>query len=308
MSAFIGIDTSNYTTSIAVSSNGVIQKNAKRMLTVADGQRGLRQSDAVFQHTVNIPAVMKEIGYLTYDAVGVSYAPRDVEGSYMPCFLSGLCVAESIALLSGSELYRFSHQAGHIAAALYSCKREDLHYGRFIAFHVSGGTTEVTLVNEGSITLLGGTKDISAGKVIDRIGVKLGFSFPCGKHMESISYDPDTVKPFKLSVDGVSFNLSGLENKADELIREGADPGYVAAFTFRNICALLERLTENALSEYGDIPVIYAGGVMSNGYLKKRLKDRFGGLFAESQYSCDNAAGIARLTELTHKGELKYAR
>ena len=308
MAVCIGVDTSNYTTSAAVSDNGRILINARRLLTVGEGERGLRQSDAVFQHTVNLPTVIREVGHVNADAIGVSDKPRDVEGSYMPCFLSGVAVAESLSQINGIPLYRFSHQAGHIAAALYSCNREDLHHERFIAFHVSGGTTEVTVVDRGQITLVGGTKDISAGKAIDRIGVKLGMSFPCGKALEGASADPDTVKAGRLSVDGTYFNLSGLENKADELIRSGAEASYVAAFTLKHVCAVLEKITENTVSEYGSLPILYAGGVMSNRYIRAKLTEKFGGLFATPEFSCDNAAGVARLTELTLEGVLKYAR
>jgi N6-L-threonylcarbamoyladenine synthase len=222
----------------------------------------------------------------------------------MPCFLSGVAVAEAISSTNGIPLFRFSHQRGHIAAALYSCGREDLHHKKFIAFHVSGGTTEITLVDNGEITLLGGTKDISAGKAIDRIGVKLGMSFPCGKQIEAIACDPDTVKAGKICVDGLSFNLSGIENKADELIKKGADASYVAAFVLRHVSAVIEKLSSNAVNLYGDLPIIYAGGVMSNSYIKSRLTNLFGGLFAEPEFSCDNAAGIARLTELKHEGAI----
>ena len=307
MSVFLGIDTSNYTTSAAISDKGTVITSSKRMLNVLEGQRGLRQSDAVFQHTVNIPLVFGDIGFASLSAVGVSSTPRDVEGSYMPCFLSGVAVAEAISNLNGIPLHRFSHQRGHIAAALYSCGREDLHNSKFLAFHVSGGTTELTLFDHGEIKLLGGTKDISAGKAIDRIGVKLGLSFPCGKQLEAIASDPDSLKPGKICVDGLSFNLSGIENKADALIKSGAEASYIAAYVLRHICAVVEKLTENAITLYGDLPIIYAGGVMSNSYLKTKMTKRFGGLFAEPEYSTDNAAGIARLTELVCEGALDYA-
>ena len=169
---------------------------------------------------------------------------------------------------------------------------------------MSGGTTELTFVEDGKITLLGGTKDISAGKAIDRIGVKLGISFPCGKHLDSIANDYESVKLDKLSVDGLSFNLSGLENKADKLIASGADRSYVAAYTIKTVCAVLDKLTENAIAIYGDLPILYAGGVMSNSYIKKTLTDKFCGLFAMPEFSCYNAAGIARLAALKHNKQI----
>ena len=304
MKPVLGIDTSNYTTSAATSLDGKIEQNLRILLSVGEGERGLRQSDAVFQHTVNLPKVFFELGKISPRAVGVSAAPRDVEGSYMPCFLSGIAAATAVSSTHGVPLYRFSHQAGHIAAALYSCGREDLHHSSFIAFHVSGGTTELTLVENGKITLLGGTKDISCGKAIDRIGVLMGLNFPCGKELDDLSCDPSAVKTGKITVNGFDFNLSGLENKAEKLLHDGAEKSYVADFVLSHITAVLIRLTENALSKYGDLPIIYAGGVMSNRYISKTLTERFGGFFAESCYSCDNAAGIARLTEMKIMGEI----
>ncbi len=304
MKPCLGIDTSNYTTSVAVSLNGKVERNIRILLKVSEGERGLRQSDAVFQHTVNLPSAFTELGEVSPRAVGVSATPRDNEGSYMPCFLSGIAAATAVASTHGVPLYKFSHQRGHIAAALYSCGREDLHHSSFLAFHVSGGTTELTLVENGKITLLGGTKDISCGKAIDRIGVLMGLNFPCGKELDALSCDPSAAKPGKITVDGFDFNLSGLENKAEKLLHDGAEKSYVADFVLSHITAVLTKLTENALEKYGDLPIIYAGGVMSNRYINKTLAERFGGLFAASEYSCDNAAGIARLTELKINGEL----
>ncbi|MBQ4065536.1 MAG: peptidase M22 [Clostridia bacterium] len=300
----LGVDTSNYTTSAAISVDGKVTANVRKLLRVAEGERGLRQSDAVFQHTVNLPSVFDEIGKQELRAVGVSATPRDNEGSYMPCFLAGVATATAVAQTAGVPLYRFSHQAGHIAAALYSCGQEALHHREFLAFHVSGGTTELTHVKHGKIELLGGTRDISAGKAIDRVGVMLGLTFPCGGQLESLAGDIMAVKAGKLSVDGFFCNLSGLENKASDMIKNGAAPSDVAAYVLRHVLAVLERMTENALSAYSNLPVIYAGGVMSNRAIRTHLTDRFGGYFAEPCYSCDNAAGIARLTELKANGQL----
>ena len=304
MSITLGIDTSNYTTSAAVSAEGAIVKNVREMLRVSEGERGLRQSDAVFQHTVNLPKVFAVVGKQNFDAIGVSDMPRDCRGSYMPCFLAGVAAASVLSETAGVPLYRFSHQAGHIAAALYAVGREDLHDGEFLAFHVSGGTTEVAHVKQEKVTLLGGTKDISCGKAIDRIGVMLGLPFPCGKHLEALAEDPDTVKPGKCAVSGLTCNLSGLENRATQMLACGADRKTVAAFTFSHIGAVLEMLTAHALMLYPDLPVLYVGGVMSNRYLQKRLSARFHGLFADPAFSCDNACGIARLAELCAEGRI----
>ena len=144
---YLGFDTSNYTTSVALfDGNDIIQ--AKKLLYVKTGERGLRQSDAVFQHTVNMPEILAELEYdkSSIDAVAVSTRPRNIEKSYMPCFMVGKGIADAVSKFTSSRLYYTSHQVGHILAALYSVGRLDLVEHQFIAFHVSGGTTEALLV------------------------------------------------------------------------------------------------------------------------------------------------------------------
>ncbi len=305
---FLGIDTSNYTTSLAVSENNKITRNIRKLLSVKSGERGLRQSDAVFLHTVNLPELFKELGKISPEAIGVSLKPRDVQGSYMPCFLSGVAAATAIAETHGIPLYTFSHQAGHIAAALYSCGREDLHKKSFLAFHVSGGTTELVLFENGNITLLGGTKDISAGKLIDRTGVMLGLDFPCGNKLEELisrdGIDISKVKAGHPSVDDLSCNFSGIENKVKKLISDGVKASDIGAYVISVVTETLSVITENAKLRYSGIPVLYAGGVMSNKYIKNTLEKRFDGIFAQPEFSSDNASGIARLTELKYNGLL----
>ena len=190
---FCGIDTSNYTTSAALcDENGKIVANIKIPLPVKEGERGLRQSDAVFAHIKNLPDItqkLKEaIGGEKLAAVAVSSKPRDAEDSYMPCFLSGVSAAGMLAVGADVKLYQTSHQQGHIMAAYATSGAESAdvfeNYGSFIAFHVSGGTTECVMVSKGDdafeIKLLGGTADLNAGQAIDRIGVALGLKFPCG--------------------------------------------------------------------------------------------------------------------------------
>ena len=188
---FIGIDTSNYTTSCAVSdSKGNILHNFKILLPVKEGERGLRQSEAVFAHIKNLSyiseCIRNNVGDGEIAAIGYSAFPRDVEGSYMPCFLVGEAIGNMLSAFFKVPLYRFSHQSGHIRAAVYSSKADV--DDEFIAFHVSGGTTEVVKVkceNKYYKTeIIGGSNDLHAGQAIDRIGVHLGFKFPCGKEIE----------------------------------------------------------------------------------------------------------------------------
>ena len=229
----IAIDTSNYTTSVALmTTDGELLANLTRPLKVKVGERGLRQSDAVFLHTVNIPDIMLELSRRFVDitpvAVGVSDKPRNEEGSYMPCFLSGVAAASSISAALGVPLYRFSHQCGHIMAAIYSASAFDLLDGKFAAFHLSGGTSEFLSVTptgfDFKTEILGGTADLNAGQVIDRIGVHMDFSFPAGQEIErSALENKNKIPRKKISHSGFDFNLSGLENMAKDLYKNTAD-------------------------------------------------------------------------------------
>ena len=310
---FVGIDTSNYTTSVAVCDvDGKVIANLKSPLTVKSGERGLRQSDAVFAHTKNLPDLMCKLADLIADyevlAVGVSATPRMVEGSYMPCFLSGVASAYSFAASNKIPIYKTAHQNGHVMAALYSSGATDkLLKNKFLAFHVSGGTTEVLLVtprndeNIFDIQLVGETEDINAGQAIDRVGVMLGLNFPAGKDLEILAknYQGKTEKK-KISVKDCRCNLSGVENIAKKLFDGGESKEKIAAFTFDFIQRTLCEMASQAIEKYGDMPILFAGGVMSNKIMRSAICERFEAYFAEPEFSADNAAGVALLCRYAH--------
>ena len=292
----LGIDTSNYTTSLSVVTDGTVVENIKIPVFVNNGEKGVRQSDAVFSHVKNLPLAMEKLKN-TYPitAVGFSGAPRDCDGSYMPCFLVGETVAQSIAAVNRIPAYRFSHQAGHIMAAVYSAGKQSLLNAPFAAFHVSGGTTEILLVEpEMKITKIGGTVDLTAGQAIDRIGVMMGLSFPCGASLEQLA-QKGTVKRDKICVNDLSCNLSGLENKTQKMLKDGVSKEDIAAYTIEFVRRTLAKMSENLRAKYLNIPILYAGGVMSCSLIKKDFEKRFDGYFAEPMYSSDNAAGTALL-------------
>lgn len=303
---FVGIDTSNYTTSAAIcTKDGEVVANLKLPLPVKAGECGLRQSDAVFAHIKNLPILMQDLAESLQGvnpvAIGVSATPRPQKGSYMPCFLSGIAAAQSFAAAAHIPLLRFSHQEGHIMAAAYSAGAMHLlNTERFAAFHVSGGTTEVLLAtphqNGFDIELFAATADINAGQAIDRIGVMLGLDFPCGKELEKLAEkNTKKIPKSRISVKDGCCNLSGLENMAAKLWQESGDAALVAAFTLQFIGDTLVAMTRALDAHIPSLPIVYAGGVMSNHYLQARLGERKNTYFAEPQFSADNAAGIALL-------------
>ncbi len=297
----LGIDTSNYTTSAAVFAGEVLE-NRRMLLPVKPGEKGLRQSDAVFHHVRQLPQVLAPILERgeAMDAVGVSVSPRGAEGSYMPCFLVGKGFAQALAGAWCVPIEYFSHQQGHIAAALYSAGKLDLLTKPFLAFHVSGGTTEALLVapdRDGmpNAVLAARSLDLKAGQAVDRVGVMLGLSFPCGPELEKLAFkwtDKVSVRP---AMKGADCSLSGIENKCAAMVREGREPAETARFCIESIGAALDKMCEALLREHDPLPVLFAGGVCSNSILRDRLSKKYGAWFAAPEFSSDNGAGAAIL-------------
>ena len=301
----LGLDTSNYTTSAAVF-DGERGRNQGRLLEVRPGELGLRQSDALFQHVKHLPEVVEallgEEGLGTVQAVGASTRPRAVEGSYMPCFLAGASQGQVLSQVLGVPFYAFSHQQGHLAAAAWSAGRLDLLDRPFLAWHLSGGTTELLRVEpeEDGVAvraeILGGTSDISAGQLIDRTGVLLGLPFPAGKGVEKLSRQAQKREYYKVKVNGLTFSLSGMENRVRQMLQRGEEPAEIAWFAQETVCRVVQACTKAAMEQYPGLPVLCSGGVASNGRLKELLRQNCGALFAQPQFSTDNAMGTAVLT------------
>lgn len=299
----IGIDTSNYTTSIAFF-DGEGGENCSRLLPVRQGELGLRQSDAVFAHIKSLPELsgrlFSHIRKDTITAVGVSTRPRAVEGSYMPCFMVGYSHAKLLSDALGVPLVEVSHQQGHVAASLWSAGRMDLMEETHLAWHLSGGTTELLLVEpEGrnvKCTRIGGTTDISAGQLIDRTGQLLDLPFPSGKHLDSLSREAAGKDVFRVKCRNSEFSLSGVQNKVQQFYAACADPAETAAYALRCVAGAVYQATAQALEAYPGLSVVFSGGVASNSMLRE-LMATLHPVFAQPQFSTDNAMGVAVLTK-----------
>lgn len=294
---YLGFDTSNYTTSVATY-DGVNIKQEKKVLTVKHGEKGLRQSDAVFQHTVNMPDIMKSFEYSDIKAVGVSTRPRNIDSSYMPCFLVGTNTANAVALTQNIPLYETSHQVGHILASLYSVNRLELIEKPFVAFHLSGGTTEALFVTPHkdeiiSAEIISQSLDLKAGQAIDRTGVMLGLDFPCGKELDRLSLLSDKEYKIKPSMKEMNCSLSGVENKAKQLIEKGECKEDIAKFVLTYVSSAIFEMLVRIVDRYGDFPVVFSGGVSSNSLLQNKIKKSFDAYFPAPEFSLDNAAGCA---------------
>ncbi len=299
----LGIDTSNYATSLAVfdTDAGEVVCDCKKFLPVKGGQLGLRQSDALFHHTAALPAMLAELGekadLTKVAAVGVSAKPRPVEGSYMPCFLAGVSAATAFALARSLPLVQLTHQQGHIAAALYATGEPELFEQETLVFHVSGGTTDLLLCHGAeSITPLGTSSDLYAGQAVDRLGVKLGYPFPAGVYVsEQAALCAEKARP-KVSVHGLTCSLSGLENQCTKLLAEGKSAAYVCKYCLLCVGETLVRMANNALAEHPGLPVVFAGGVMSSDLICTYVTNRVPNAhFVPGKFASDNAIGISIL-------------
>ena len=304
----IGIDTSNYTTSIAYydGSNGV---NCSKLLPVKQGELGLRQSDAVFAHIKSLPELsgrlFSDIQIDTITAVGVSTRPRAVDGSYMPCFMVGYSHAKLVSDMLRVPLIEVSHQQGHVAASLWSADHLELMDQPHLAWHLSGGTTELLLVEPDGRNVrcnrIGGTTDISAGQLIDRTGQLLQLPFPSGKHIDALSKDALQNETFKVKCTALEFSLSGVQNKVQQFHEKYHNPAETAAYALRCMAGAICKATENAQKAYPGLRVVFSGGVASNSMLR-RLTAQFEPVFSQPQYSTDNAMGVAVLAHRILEG------
>ncbi|MBB6216629.1 N6-L-threonylcarbamoyladenine synthase [Anaerosolibacter carboniphilus] len=306
---YLGIDTSNYTTSMAVvDAAGLLIYEKRKLLEVKKGERGLRQSDALFQHVLTMPELFEDFT-LHVDSgqikkVIVSSRPRPVENSYMPVFRAGQSYGKVLASTLNCGYQEFSHQENHIKAAEWSA---GANLGdQFIAIHISGGTTEILKIikkqNAGyDIVQIGGTKDISIGQLIDRIGVSLGLDFPAGKALDRMAVNSESFD-FKLpaSVKGTFMNLSGPETKAMRAIAQGGDSHGIAWATFQCISKSLEAAILNACQDTALHQVIIVGGVASSSYIRDFLSHshKLEGIdihYGDAKYCTDHAVGTALL-------------
>lgn len=300
MSVCLGIDTSNYTTS-AAAFDGAGGTNCGKLLEVPEGALGLRQSDALFQHVKRLPdmfSALRRSGMLEdIEAVGASTRPRAVDGSYMPCFLPGETVGRCLADVLGVPFFACAHQEGHIAAAAWSAGRMDLLDAPHLAWHLSGGTTELLYVEPDGCGVraecIGGTSDISAGQLIDRTGKLLGLDFPAGKALDALTFEKPRGAFFRVKLRECSFSLSGVENQVKAMVERGEMPDTIACFVLDTIANAVVQATRAAWERWPGLPVLCSGGVASSMRLRQWMDFA---AFAKPEFSTDNAMGVAILT------------
>ncbi|MDD2294879.1 MAG: hypothetical protein PHT29_05070 [Eubacteriales bacterium] len=295
---YLGLDTSNYTTSAAVIRGEEILCDERIQLAVPPGKQGLRQSEALYQHWQNLPQVLhKPLTKYAEKLIGVcvSRTPRPVEGSYMPVFNAGVSAAKILSEALKIPLHETSHQEGHLKAGAVGT---NIDFGKpLIAAHLSGGTLEFIKILDGRYDLIGGSKDLSYGKLIDRTGVLLGLNFPAGKVLDDLALSgANTDKKNPLGAvfrEDAWINLSGTETQIKELVGK-FESNRIASFLFERISESLVAVLEHLRSNLRIEQVLITGGVASSQYIRMHCADK-GYQFGTPTLCSDNAAGVALL-------------
>lgn len=301
----IGLDTSCYTTSAAaVTTDGQVIASCRKLLPVPQGQRGLRQSEAVFIHVRQLPeqieALSKHLTDCEIAAVCASARPRDDEASYMPVFHAGDAQGRSIAALLGVPCFSTTHQRGHVAAASVD---SGIAPGDLLAVHLSGGTTEILALTDDRLTLLGGTLDLHAGQVFDRVGVAMGLPFPAGPYLEKLAVQgrSQALLPVSMADGDLNCHLSGAETQVQRWLAQGKMSNEDVAHEVYDLLArTLTRMVVAASNKMGIHQVLMAGGVASSTLFRtlvtERIRRRDPSMhvcFGKPEYSGDNAVGVA---------------
>ena len=316
----VGLDTSCYTTSAAaVTADGQVVASCRKLLPVKLGERGLRQSEGVFIHVRQLPDRLEALReFIRGDeivAVCASARPRDEEESYMPVFQVGDAQARGLAAMLGVPYFSSTHQRGHVAAAMVD---SGITPGDLLAVHLSGGTTELLSLRGEALTLLGGTLDLHAGQVVDRVGVALGLPFPAGPHLEELALrgHAEARLPVSKEGGGLRCHLSGAESQAQRWIASGALSAEDTAMEIYDLLArTVARMILAGAAKTGIRQVLIAGGVASSALFRRLVTERIRksdrGLrvcFGKPEYSGDNAVGTALIGAQKYRQMMENAR
>ena len=230
-----------------------------------EGAIGLRQSDALFQHTVRLHEKYQLCRRARCAPSASAPVPARWKARICPVFWQERASRGAFAFRAAFLRYPISR--GHIAAAALSAGKLDLLDGEFLAWHLSGGTSELLYVKCGAdglpdCTCIGGTTDLAAGQLLDRAGNLLGLPFPSGGALDALALTAEPEKGFKPKVTDCKFSLSGMQNQVENKFKT-AEPKEMARFALETVANAVIKATEQAREHY-HFPILCAGGVMAS--------------------------------------------
>ncbi len=212
------------------------------------------------------------------DAVAVTVGP-----GLAPALEVGIKHAKKLALEWKKPLIAINHLEGHLLSSLANMEGSESSIFPAIGLIVSGGHTELILVNNiGGYQLIGQTLDDAAGEALDKLAKMLQLGYPGGPIIEEIAKngDPETIKlpvPMLHSKD-LNFSFSGLKTAAMYQIKtEGSKPdkkyieNMAAAFQQTIAISLCNKLKQS-IKQYQPKTILLGGGVISNLYLRRQIR------------------------------------
>lgn len=230
----------------------------------------------VEQITLCIDEALEEAKVTVADlaAVAVTQGPGLV-GS----LLIGISAAKAFAWAHALPLVPVNHMAGHI----YAARLEQLLVFPLMALLVSGGHTELVLMEEdGQFEIIGETRDDAAGEAYDKVGRVLGLPYPSGKEIDRLAHlGEDTYKFPRAMIheDNFDFSFSGLKSSFINLVHNAEQRGEelstenLAASFQASVVDVLVSKTIRVCQKYPVKQLIVAGGVAANQGLRESLSE-----------------------------------
>lgn len=315
----LGIETSCDDTACALvdGAGRVLASVVSSQMAVHRPYGGVVPEIASREHLSNWPAVSREalsragVEIADVDAVAATRGP-----GLIGCLLVGLSLGRAMALALGKAFHGVHHLEGHLYSPFLDPERDAADVPeRFLGLVISGGHTSLLEVDGGGrVTTLVETRDDAMGEVFDKVGKRLGLSFPQGPQVDILAEggEPERVRFTIPTVkEELFFSFSGLKSQALRAIealeadgitwRAEAPPqealDLLAGFRRAAVGQVLDRLERHRRDRaIGTLAV--SGGVAANRLLRRELA----GWAAERGvdlrlvplvYSGDNAAMIA---------------
>lgn len=300
----LGIETSCDETAVAVLKDGKILSNiVASQINIHKKFGGVVPEIAARHHLSNLPIVFENaiekanIKLEDIDLIAVTHGP-----GLIGALLVGISFAKGLSLRLNKPIIGVNHIIGHVYAnyIAYPELRPP-----FLVLMVSGGHTEILLVKEDEIKVLGKTVDDAVGEAFDKVARMLGLGYPGGPEIEKLAKSGNenkfTFPKPMLDSNNYNFSFSGLKTAVLYTLKKLGDnipKEDIAASFQKTVADILLSKTFKAAKDYKIDKVVFAGGVAANMYLRNKAlelseKNNIQVLIPPLQFCTDNAGMIA---------------
>ncbi|WP_029513224.1 tRNA (adenosine(37)-N6)-threonylcarbamoyltransferase complex transferase subunit TsaD [Mycoplasmopsis primatum] len=296
----LGIETSHDDTSIAIlDDNKVIVQETISQIDIFKEFGGTIPELSSREHVKNINLIL-EILLKKHDLKTVDYIAYTKEPGLVGTLQIGYLFANALSLVYNKPLIPINHLQGHF----YSCAIENTIAYPSLCLLVSGGHTQLMLVNNPfDFKIIGQTLDDAVGEAFDKVSSKLNLGFPGGPIIDKIyqNYSGEYIKFTEPKTDGeFNFSFSGLKSQVinyyHNMIQKNIsiDEKKIAASFQECAISYLINQTKKAMKKYKVNSLVLAGGVSANTELRKRfLSLSSKAMIPNLKYATDNGAMIA---------------